>query len=51
MNGFHFSDRGNAVNEDFACAGALGTFDWVRDRPDHDHRHAIGASKLRRELG
>lgn len=25
-------------------------FDWVRDRPDHDRRHAIGASKLRREL-
>ena len=26
-------------------------FDWVRDRPDHDHMHAIGAFKLRRELG
>lgn len=23
MNGFHFTDRGNAVNEDFAYAGAL----------------------------
>ena len=23
MNGFHFTDRGNATNEDFACAGAL----------------------------
>ena len=23
MNGFHFTDRGNATNEDFAYAGAL----------------------------
>lgn len=23
----------------------------MRDRPDHDHMHAIGASKLRWELG
>ena len=28
-----------------------GDFDWVRERPDHDHRHAIGAYKLRREPG
>ena len=26
-------------------------FDWVRDRPGHDRRYAIDASKLRRELG
>ena len=25
--------------------------DWVKDRPGHDRRYAIGASKLRRELG
>ena len=25
-------------------------FDWVRDRPGHDRRYAIDASKLRREL-
>lgn len=25
MNGFHFTDRGNAVNEDFVYAGMLGT--------------------------
>ena len=25
--------------------------DWVRDRPGHDRRYAIDASKLRRELG
>ena len=26
-------------------------FDWVRDRPGHDRRYAIDASKLRAELG
>ena len=26
-------------------------FDWVRDRPGHDRRYAIDATKLRRELG
>ena len=26
-------------------------FDWVRDRPGHDRRYAIDASKIRRELG
>ena len=26
-------------------------FDWVHDRPGHDRRYAIDASKLRRELG
>ncbi|AEB07223.1 dTDP-glucose 4,6-dehydratase [Coriobacterium glomerans PW2] len=26
-------------------------FDWVRDRPGHDRRYAIDASKLTRELG
>ena len=26
-------------------------FDWVPDRPGHDRRYAIDASKLRRELG
>lgn len=26
-------------------------FDWVKDRPGHDRRYAIDASKLRRELG
>ena len=26
-------------------------FDWVRDRPGHDRRYALDASKLRRELG
>lgn len=26
-------------------------FDWARDRPGHDRRYAIDASKLRRELG
>lgn len=26
-------------------------FDWVRDRPGHDRRYAIDASKLKRELG
>ena len=26
-------------------------FDWVRDRPGHDRRYAIDASKLRGELG
>lgn len=31
--------------------GPEGDFDWMRDRPDHDRRHAIDASKLRRELG
>lgn len=25
--------------------------DWVCDRPGHDRRYAIDASKLRRELG
>lgn len=25
--------------------------DWVSDRPGHDRRYAIDASKLRRELG
>ena len=25
--------------------------DWVKDRPGHDRRYAIDASKLRRELG
>ena len=26
-------------------------FDWVKDRPGHDRRYAIDASKLQRELG
>lgn len=26
-------------------------FEWVKDRPGHDRRYAIDASKLRRELG
>ena len=26
-------------------------FDWVRDRPGHDRRYAIDATKLRTELG
>lgn len=26
-------------------------FDWVRDRPGHDRRYAIDATKLRRDLG
>ena len=26
-------------------------FDWVRDRPGHDRRYAIDATRLRRELG
>ena len=26
-------------------------FDWVKDRPGHDRRYAIDATKLRRELG
>ena len=26
-------------------------FDWVSDRPGHDRRYAVDASKLRRELG
>lgn len=26
-------------------------FDWVNDRPGHDRRYAVDASKLRRELG
>lgn len=26
-------------------------FDWVPDRPAHDLRYALDASKLRRELG
>ncbi len=26
-------------------------FEWVRDRPGHDRRYAVDASKLRRELG
>ena len=26
-------------------------FDWVSDRPGHDRRYAIDATKLRRELG
>lgn len=26
-------------------------FEWVRDRPGHDRRYAIDATKLRRELG
>ena len=26
-------------------------FDWVRDRPGHDRRYAIDATKIRRELG
>lgn len=26
-------------------------FDWVRDRPGHDRRYAIDATKLQRELG
>lgn len=30
---------------------SAGDFDWVRDRPGHDRRYAIDASKLRRELG
>lgn len=29
----------------------LDDFDWVKDRPGHDRRYAIDASKLRRELG
>lgn len=28
-----------------------GFIDWVKDRPGHDRRYAIDASKLRRELG
>ena len=28
-----------------------GDFDWVRDRPGHDRRYAIDATKLRTELG
>ena len=26
-------------------------FDWVKDRPGHDRRYAIDATKLRTELG
>mgnify|MGYP000816381366 FL=1 len=26
-------------------------FEWVRDRPGHDRRYAIDATKLKRELG
>ena len=26
-------------------------FDWVGDRPGHDRRYALDASKLRRDLG
>lgn len=34
------------------CMGkASDDFAWVRDRPGHDRRYAIDASKLRRELG
>lgn len=29
----------------------LDAYDWVRDRPGHDLRYAIDASKLQRELG
>lgn len=28
-----------------------GFIDWVSDRPGHDRRYSIDASKLRRELG
>ena len=34
-----------------AMGQAADAFDWVRDRPGHDHRYAIDSSKLRRELG
>ena len=35
-----------------ACMGrAADDFDWVRDRPGHDRRYAIDATKIRRELG
>lgn len=34
------------------CMGkAPDDFDWVHDRPGHDRRYAIDATKLRRELG
>lgn len=34
-----------------AMGRAADDFDWVRDRPGHDRRYAIDATKLRRELG
>ena len=35
-----------------ACMGQpTDAFDWVRDRPGHDRRYAIDATKIRRELG
>lgn len=34
-----------------AMGKAPDDFDWVRDRPGHDRRYAIDATKLRRELG
>ena len=47
-------ERGN-IDVLRAILAAMGKgaddFDWVPDRPGHDRRYAIDASKLRRELG
>lgn len=47
-------ERGNidVLREILAAMGkAEDDFDWVRDRPGHDRRYAIDATKLRTELG
>lgn len=42
----------DVLHDILECMGrSVDDFDWVRDRPGHDRRYAIDASKLRRELG